>query len=121
MHGPHRQCRGRRPVSRFVLKKDGQGRGDAASHDLAVHRAVHESQLAVFFRVARCQTCFLQVCGLDEPRDNMQGLERSVNRSVDAQMRNPGRRSVNPFSKTPHYDMRGAGTQITEFLEGASR
>ena len=36
----------------------------------------------------------VQVGGMDDPRTNMQWLERSVNRSVGAQLRDQGRRNV---------------------------
>ncbi len=36
----------------------------------------------------------VQVGGLDNSKENMQWLERSVNRSVGAQLRNQGRRNV---------------------------
>ena len=51
----------------------------------------------------------------------MQWLERSVNRSFGAQLRNQGRRVVNPFVKSERFDVPGTGTQITEFVAGASR
>ena len=63
----------------------------------------------------------VQVGGLDDAESNMQWLERSVNRSVGAQLRNQGRRVVNPFVKSATYQGAGEGTQITEFVVGASR
>ena len=50
----------------------------------------------------------------------MQWLERSVNRSVGAQLRNQGRRVVNPFVKSEGFDVPGTGTQVTEFVAGAA-
>ena len=37
-----------------------------------------------------------------------------MNRSVGAQLRNQGRRVVNPFVKSESYDVPGTGTQVTE-------
>jgi len=51
----------------------------------------------------------------------MQWLERSVNRSVGAQLRHQGRRVVNPFVKSGSFDEPGTGTQVTEFVAGAAR
>ena len=63
----------------------------------------------------------LQVGGLDDAESNMQWLERSVNRSVGAQLRNQGRRVVNPFVKSGSFRGPGTGTQVTEFVAGAAR
>ena len=63
----------------------------------------------------------VQVGGLDNSKENMQWLERSMNRSVGAQLRNQGRRVVNPFVKSGSFDVPGTGTQVTEFVAGAAR
>lgn len=63
----------------------------------------------------------LQVGGTDDYRENMQWLDHSVNRSVGAQLRNQGRRQINPFVKSANFDEPGEGTQITDFVVGASR
>jgi hypothetical protein len=63
----------------------------------------------------------VQVGGLDDAESHMQWLERSVNRSVGAQLRDQGRRVVNPFVKSGGFDVPGAGTQVTEFVVGAAR
>lgn len=63
----------------------------------------------------------VQVGGMDNSKENMQWLERSVNRSVGAQLRNQGRRVVNPFVKSATFQGAGEGTQITEFVAGAAR
>ncbi|MBE7370890.1 hypothetical protein [Dermacoccus barathri] len=63
----------------------------------------------------------VQVGGLDDAESNVQWLERSVNRSVGARLRNQGRRVVNPFVKSEGFDVPGTGTQVTEFVAGAAR